>query len=475
MHVPSLKPTTSFGSVPVINLRYIFAIALVAALGGLLFGYDWIVIGGARPFYEAYFQLTSSAQIGWANSCALVGCFIGSLGGGRISDLFGRKCALLTSAILFTVSSVLTGWSYHFAGFVAWRIVGGLAIGLASNVTPTYIAEVSPADWRGRLVSLNQLAIVVGILTAQIVNWQITKPSAPDMTAAALSHSWNAIFGWRWMFTAVAFPSALFLCLLPFIPESPRWLMSKHFSAEARKVLSKIGGKNYSLTECSAIAKSLSGATGDSHWKDFFQPPVFRLISIGVGLVVLQQASGINTLFNYAAEVYKSAGYSLNEIMLNIVASGAINLLFTLIALALVDRLGRRQLMIWGCVAICACHIGASYAYGHHITGSPILILSLGAIAAYAMSLAPVTWVLISELFPNRYRSVAVSVSVAALWASSFVVTYTFPVLNEVAGPAKSFLVYAIVCGTGAVFVKVMVPETRGKTLEQIGESYSGK
>jgi MFS family permease len=193
----------------------------VAALGGLLFGYDWVVIGGAKAFYENYFQLTSDSAIGWANSCALIGCLVGSVLSGALGDRFGRKRLLVMSAVLFAVSSVLTGWAFTFGSFVAWRIVGGVAIGIASNVSPTYIAEVSPAPWRGRLVTLNQLTIVVGILAAQIVNWLIAERVADGATTEMIHVSWNGQYGWRWMFTAVAIPSVAFFIGTFFIPESP--------------------------------------------------------------------------------------------------------------------------------------------------------------------------------------------------------------------------------------------------------------
>ena len=209
------------------NARYVWMISAVAALGGLLFGYDLVVIGGAKPFYERYFQLNGEHLVGWANSCALLGCLLGSMAAGGLSDRFGRKKLLILSACLFAVSSVLTGWAPAFTWFVVWRIAGGVAIGMASNVSPMYIAEVSPAAWRGRLVSLNQLTIVVGILGAQIVNWLIAQPVPESATDQMIRDSWNGQFGWRWMFTAVAVPSVIFFVSAFFVPESPRWLVAK--------------------------------------------------------------------------------------------------------------------------------------------------------------------------------------------------------------------------------------------------------
>ena len=206
---------------------YVWGIAIVAALGGLLFGYDWVVIGGARQFYEVYFHLVSPALVGWANSCALVGCLVGSLAAGYFAGRFGRRRVLILSAILFAVSSALTGWAYSFESFIFWRIVGGTAIGLSSNVSPLYIAEISPADIRGRLVSLNQLAIVLGILLAQVVNWSIARNIPAGLSSSGLLQSWNVQVGWRWMFSAVVIPAIVFTIASYFIPESPRWLMTR--------------------------------------------------------------------------------------------------------------------------------------------------------------------------------------------------------------------------------------------------------
>src|SRR5271154_1791946 len=224
---------------------YLWTITLVAAMGGLLFGYDWVVIGGARQFYEAYFQLTSEQLVGWANSSALVGCFLGSLAAGYLGNRFGRRRLLLVSAILFSISSGLTGWSYSFSAFIFWRIVGGTAIGLSSNISPLYIAEISPAPVRGRLVSLNQFAIVVGILLAQIANWQIARPVPDQISHVAFLQSWNVQYGWRWMFCAVVVPAVLFAVMSFFIPESPRWLLTKGKDASAYNILIRIGGLSY--------------------------------------------------------------------------------------------------------------------------------------------------------------------------------------------------------------------------------------
>jgi MFS transporter, SP family, xylose:H+ symportor len=457
----------SQSSTVALHSAYVWWIALVAAMGGLLFGYDWVVIGGAKPFYEVYFHLNSANLIGWANSCALVGCLAGALIAGEAGDRFGRKKVLLLSALVFAVSSILTGWAPVFTAFIAWRITGGVAIGLASNISPLYIAEISPAQWRGRLVSLNQLAIVCGILAAQIANWLIAEKVPAG--GLVLAQSWNAQYGWRWMFTAVAAPAILFFLLALAIPESPRWLAGRTREREARQVLARIGGEDYATGELAAIEETLRAAMASRPgWADLFKGPVRKLAWMGIALAVLQQWSGINILFNYAEEIYKSAGYGVSGIMFNIVITGAINLIFTVVAMTFVDRLGRRKLMLLGCAGVGLCHLGASLAYHAGWRGSAVLILTLAAIACYSMSLAPITWVLISEIFPNRLRGLGVSAAVGALWTASFALTYTFPFLNRAFSTSGTFLAYAAVCFLGFVFVFKFVPETRGKTLEEI-------
>ncbi|WP_109486301.1 sugar porter family MFS transporter [Occallatibacter savannae] len=465
MQVTPVTPISLPSSQPEIHLRYVWTIAFIAALGGLLFGYDWVVIGGAKPFYEAYFHLTSEALVGWANSCALLGCFAGSLLAGPAADRFGRKKLLVFSALLFAISSIFTGWAHAFSTFISWRIIGGVAIGLASNVSPMYIAEISPAQWRGRLVSLNQLAIVIGILAAQLINWRIAEDVPGGIVIVA---SWNAQYSWRWMFTAVAIPAVLFLCSAPFIPESPRWLIARANAQDALEVLRKIGGQHYAKSELTAVQNSLSVPHENAGWREMLSGHGRKLLAIGAALAVLQQWSGINILFNYAQEVYRTAGYGVSEILFNIVITGAINLIFTVIAMLLVDRFGRRKLMIFGCLAIGAAHLAASLAYRSHAKGAWVLVLTLCAIAFYATSLAPVTWVLVTEIFPNRMRASAVSTSIAVLWVASFLLTYTFPMLDAAIGTSGTFLCYAGICFAGSIFVFTAVPETNGRSLEDL-------
>ena len=472
MHAGMIAPQTK-NETPY-HAPYVATISMVAALGGLLFGYDWVVIGGAKPFYESYFQLNTEQLVGWANSCALVGCLLGSILSGLLADRFGRKKLLILSAFLFAISSILTGWAPAFQWFVLWRICGGVAIGIASNVSPMYIAEVSPAPWRGRLVALNQLTIVVGILAAQVVNWMIAARVPESATAEMIRQSWNGQFGWRWMFTAVTVPSAVFFVGAWFVPESPRWQVKNRRSHQARRTLERIGGAAYAEGALIEIEQTI-GAESQSRtrWAELLAPGIRRALLIGIALAVLQQWSGINVIFNYAEEIYRSAGYGVNDTLFNIVITGAINLVFTLVALSFVDRLGRRMLMLLGCAGIGLSHLVIGFLYSMGLKGLPVLILTLCTIGCYAMSLAPITWVLISELFPNRVRGAAVSVSVSALWIACFVLTYTFPLLNRALGAAGTFWLYGGICGAGFLFVFQRVPETKGKTLEQIERDLS--
>ena len=454
-----------------LHSRYVWVISAVAAMGGLLFGYDWVVIGGAKPFYEAYFRLNSQELIGWANSCALIGCLAGSILSGAISDRLGRKKLLILSALLFALSSILTGWAHSFATFITWRMLGGVAIGIASNVSPTYIAEVSPAKWRGRLVSLNQLTIVVGILAAQVVNWLIARQVPAGATPEQIAGSWNGQFGWRWMFTAVAAPSLIFFFSSLALPESPRWLVKRGKAERALRTLSKIGDQRYAGDTLKEIERSIA-AESESNLKrsELFAPRVRSILATGIILAALQQWSGINVIFNYAEEVYRNAGYGVSDVMFNIVITGTINLVFTLAALGLVDRFGRRPLMLFGCAGIGLSHLLIGIAYLAHIGGIWLLIFTLAAIGCFAMSLGPVTWVLISEIFPNRIRGAAVSIAVSALWIASFILTFSFPLILQAFGSAATFWLYAGICFAGFIFIWLRVPETKGRTLEEIEE-----
>jgi MFS transporter, SP family, arabinose:H+ symporter len=462
------EPITVPAAAERFDTAYIYAISAVAALGGLLFGYDWVVIGGAKPFYEKFFRLTDPSRQGWAMSCALVGCLVGALFSGPLSDRLGRKRLLIAAGLVFAVSSIGTATAASFAIFVLWRIMGGVAIGMASSLSPMYIAEVAPSQFRGKLVSLNQLTIVIGILLAQVVNWLIARPVAADATASEILQSWNGQIGWRWMFGATAIPSMLFFLAMFGVPESPRWLAKEGLRERARRVLSRIGGETYGRRALQEIESTVARDTKGVDLRALVDRRMLKVLLLGIVLAVLQQWCGINVIFNYAEEVFSAAGYQLSDILFNIVITGAVNLLFTFVAIAFVDRSGRRVLMLSGSAGLAVIYVCLGALYYVHSHGIDMLALVVAAIACYAMSLAPVTWVVISEIFPNRIRGSAISVAVTALWIASFVLTYTFPLLNHALGAAKTFWIYAVICLAGFFFIKDHLPETRGKSLEQI-------
>lgn len=450
------------------NLGYIWLISLVAALGGLLFGYDWVVVGGAKPFFERYFHLADAASSGWANSCALIGCLAGALVAGAMSDKFGRKRLLIFSAFLFALTSLGNALATNFGIFVFWRMCGGVAIGLASNLSPMYIAEVAPAQMRGKLVSINQLTIVIGILLAQFINWFLVRHLPKDATGEFILNSWYGQQGWRWMFGLTAVPSLLFFLSMLFVPESPRWLAKNGKSAQAQGILSRIGGGEYAGNALREIEATLVNKIERVNFRDLLEPKMRRVLVLGVGLAVFQQWCGINVIFNYAEEIFRAAGYNIADTLMNIAWTGSVNLMFTFVALGVVDKGGRRPLMLLGASGLAAIYLAMGGCYLAGVKGLPMLLLVLAAIGCYAMSLAPVTWVVISEIFPNRIRGAAMSIAVMALWIACFILTYTFPLLNKGLGPAKTFWLYAVICVAGFVFIWFRLPETKGKTLEEI-------
>jgi len=451
------------------NNTYIFGISMVSAMGGLLFGYDWVVIGGAKPFYERFFEITSSANLqAWAMSSALVGCIAGAVVSGVVSDKFGRKWPLLLSAFLFMVASLGTGLASGYTTFIIFRIVGGVGIGLASALSPMYIAEVAPSHLRGRFVSLNQLTIVIGILAAQLINLLIAQKVPADATDEFIRASWNGQTGWRWMFFACAFPSAAFLLLTFFLPESPRWLMKAGKPEKALPTLTKIGGQEYARQEMTNIKATLDDVTEKVDFRALFNPSFRVVLVLGIVLAVFQQWCGINTVFNYAEEIFSAAGYGVSDTLFNIVITGSVNFAFTLVAMFTVDNWGRKKLMMFGSIGLAITYLLLGGAYFFEMKGIAVLSLVVIAIAIYAMSLAPIVWVILSEIFPNRVRGAAMALATFALWIACFILTYTFPLLNATLGAAGTFWVYAAICLSGFVFILAKLPETKGKSLEEI-------
>jgi SP family sugar porter-like MFS transporter len=424
------------------NRRFIYFICLVSAMGGLLFGYDWVVIGGAKPFYELYFGIGDSPLMqGVAMTTALVGCLAGAMVAGAAADRYGRKPLLTVAAVLFTVSAIATGLFNDFTLFNVARFVGGIGIGVASALSPVYIAEVSPKEIRGRMVSMNQMAIVIGILAAQIVNMLLAKD-----TGVAESQSWNREWGWRWMFWAETLPAALFLVMSFMIPESPVFVQLK-----------KARGSN--------MMKERSEQAG---LKELLQPKYSRMLLLGLIVAVFQQWCGTNVIFNYAQEIFTGAGFDVDGMFINIVITGIANVIFTLVALYVIERWGRRTLILIGAGGLGLIYLTLGTCYYMQVTGVMMVALVVAAISVYAMTLGPVTWTLLAEIFPNRIRGVAMGVCTFALWVGCCTLTFSFPSMNASLGSSGTFWAYSLICVCAFVYLWRNCPETKGKSLEEL-------
>lgn len=450
------------------SLSYLVGVCLVATLGGLLFGYDTAVISGAIGFLQKRFALDPAA-LGWTASSALVGCILGVLMAGEVSDRLGRRRALILAAILFFVSAVGTALPRTLTEFVIYRIVGGVGVGIASMVSPMYIAEISPTHIRGRMVSINQLAIVSGMLVVYFVNYFIARQG---------DEMWNVQTGWRWMFGSEAFPALGLLVLLFFVPETPRWLCNRGRRNAARIVLERIGGVRHAdaeLKEIEATVRHESESLGQ-----LFQGGMRRVLVIGVVLAVLQQVTGINVFLYYAPEIFKKFGGASDTALLQTVVVGAANMLFTLIAIGTVDKLGRKPLMMVGAAGMGISLFAIGFgAYMQRIE-SWALIFILGYIGSFALSLGPVVWVVLSEIFPTKIRGRAMSIATLCLWSANFVVSQTFPMMADNPWLVNTFhggfpfWVYGALCGVTMLFVLLYVPETKGKSLEEIERMWAG-
>lgn len=443
------------------SIAYVGLLVLVAALGGLLFGYDTAVISGAIGFLQQHFEL-DELQKGWAASCALVGCILGAAGAGILSDWLGRKKVMLLSAALFAVSAVGAAIPTDLATFVTARVLGGLGIGVASMTSPLYIAEISPARIRGRLVSVNQFAIISGMLVVYFVNTLIARMG---------DESWNVAQGWRWMFGSGLCPAMVFGILVLFIPESPRWLTQRGRSDEALGVLARVGGLDHARSELAEIKEAV--ACGSASIRMLLQPEVRTPLTIGIALAVFQQITGINVVLYYAPEIFKSAGMELSAAFNNTVIVGAVNLVFTIVAIRVVDHVGRRPLLLITSVGMGTSLVllGGAFVLGKS-AGPWVLLFVLSYVASFAVAMGPVVWVVMSEIFPIRVRGVAMSVATVCLWVACFAVSQFFPVMLKSLG-GWVFFVYAAMCAASFVFVATRVPETKGKSLEEIERSWT--
>ena len=418
---------------------FIYFICMVSAMGGLLFGYDWVVIGGAKPFYELYFGIGDSPLMqGLAMTTALVGCLVGAMVAGGAADRFGRKPLLTCAAVLFTISAIGTGLFNEFFFFNVARFVGGIGIGVASALSPMYIAEVSPAPIRGRMVSLNQMTIVLGILAAQVVNMLLARDTSVDS-----SQAWNVAWGWRWMFWAETLPAALFLVMSFFIPESPVYIKLKKEKNE------KLKNKEAGLSE-------------------LFQPKYGKVLLLGLVIAVFQQWCGTNVIFNYAQEIFVGAGFDVDGMFINIVITGIANVLFTFVALYTIERWGRRTLMLLGAGGLGLIYFVLGLCYWQGVTGVMMVILVVTAISVYAMTLGPVTWTLLAEIFPHRIRGIAMATCTFALWVGCCTLTFSFPSMNAALGSNGTFWCYSAICLLAFLILWRRCPETKGKSLEQL-------
>jgi SP family xylose:H+ symportor-like MFS transporter len=467
------------------NSKYLWKLTLVATLGGLLFGYDTAVISGTVSSLDKFFvlpfgldEMASNARLGFVVSSALIGCIIGGVFGGLISKKYGRKNGLILAAILFLISALGSampemlirpiGKADHtfLYIFIVYRIIGGIGVGLASMLSPLYIAEIAPANIRGKLVSMNQFAIIFGMLIVYFVNYYIAKQG---------DGTWLNTIGWRWMFGSETIPATLFLILLFFVPDTPRSLMLQSQPEKALDVLVKVNG----VEDANKILEEIKG-TLTGHSGKLFSYGI-GVIIIGIFLSVFQQFVGINVVLYYAPEIFKSMGSGTDTALLQTIIVGGVNLLFTVIAIQTVDKYGRKPLMIIGALGMAISMFAIGTAFFAGSLGLFTLICMLVYVASFAMSWGPVAWVLLSEMFPNNVRGKALAVAVAAQWISNYVVSWTFPMMDknsyliETFNHGFAYWIYGLMGLLATLFVWKFVPETKEKTLEEIEKIWKNK
>jgi MFS transporter, SP family, arabinose:H+ symporter len=436
-----------------VNIRYLLTISLVTALGGLLFGFDISVISGTIPFIQEVFGL-NEAMKGWVVSSALIGCILGASFSGRLGDKFGRKKVLLITSILFAVSAIGSGVANSIPTFVMYRILGGLAVGGASVLAPMYIAEVSPAHLRGRMVSINQLTIVIGISMAYYSNYFL------------LQIGENA---WRWMFAAEAIPSLLFFFALFIVPESPRWLVARGEEKKAKFVLEKVAGTEFAKFELSEIKASLVGNEKRGTLKQLFKKKYSFILFLGIFLAVFQQWSGINVIFFYAPDIFAKANLGVDAAIFQTTLIGLMNIAFTILAMRVIDKMGRKQLMLIGAAGMAVCYLVIGFLFSTGRTEDWLLLTFIIITPAFfAFGLGPTVWVVLSEIFPNKIRGAAMSVSTLSLWIACYLLTLTFPVFVELFNASNTFWLYAVICIIGFLVILKYLPETKGISLEHL-------
>jgi len=434
-----------------INKKYVYLISSIAALGGILFGYDLVIISGAVPFFTDFFKL-SDVEKGWAVGCLNLGAAVGALVSGKLSDILGRKKLLMFAALLFALTGMGTGWASNFNLFIAVRMLSGVAVGAAALVCPVYVSEIVPAKMRGKMVSYYQLSIVFGILLAYIANFLLLD---------------TGINNWRWMFSSQALPAIVFFIGLFFVAESPRWLISKNKDNEAKLILERISGSQYAATEIKQIKESYAKKPSNSV-KALFGKDVKHIVLIGIVIAICSQAVGQNSLFSYAPEIFKQAGMSQDTAFLQSIIIGIITCSFTFIAISSIDKVGRKKLLFYGSLLLGLDAVALAAAFYFNLPGIFVLVFLLAFIGIYSATIGPVTWVILSEMFPNRIRSSAMSLATLSLWITNFFTTALFPIMSGGLGLPITFLIHAGICLLYFLFIRVKIPETKGKSLEEI-------
>ncbi|MGO8676322.1 MAG: sugar porter family MFS transporter [Limisphaerales bacterium] len=444
------------------SLAFVLFATAATAIGGFLFGYDTAVINGANTYLKSHFGL-NPVQEGMAGASAILGCVPGAFFAGFLSDRFGRKRLLFLCALLYAASGLLSAVPRTFGEFLVARFLSGLGIGASSLICPVYIAEISPERWRGRLGSLFQLGIVTGIFLTLWVN---------KLIQGLGDEAWNASLGWRWMLGLEAVPALLFIVLLCAVPESPRWLANRGRRNEALDILARIGGPEHAEREIRAIGAAMRQEEG--RFSELFTGGYLKPLLIAVVLMAGSQFCGINAIIYYSTKIFESAGAVKNAAFTSTAWVGLVNLVFTFVAIGFVDRAGRRPLLLIG-AALQAVALGLiGWMFHARLSGLPLLLCVMVFIAAFASAMGPISWILCSEIFPNKVRGRAMSIATLTVWSSCYIVAQTFPMLNDskAIGPVVTFWIYGAVSLLTFVFVWRVVPETKGRTLEEIELSW---